>query len=271
MDGSGNMAQQVSRQYFGKYRGFVVDNADPEQLGRLRLRVPSVLGEVQTDWALPCLPYGGLPDQGLFTVPDAGAQVWVEFEQGVLSSPIWVGTFWQQQGDIPKEAQSTPPTARVLKTASGHVLEFEDESGSEEITLHHTKGSTLTLDQDCTVDLRNSNGTLLTLDAAGNTTTLENVSGHRLVMENSKITLTDPRGSSIEMQGPKVTVKGTTITIDGSQVALGGAGGEFLVKGIALMTLFNSHTHIAAAPGAPTSPPVVPLTPAQLSTVVTTK
>ena len=55
-----NLAHKVERRFYGKHRGFVVDNADPEQLGRLKLKVPSVLGaDVVTGWALPCVPYGG--------------------------------------------------------------------------------------------------------------------------------------------------------------------------------------------------------------------
>ena len=68
--------------HFGIYRGIMSDNKDPLKLGRLKLRVPSVLAEEVTGWALPCLPYGGGPQQGLFMVPDNESHVWVEFEEG---------------------------------------------------------------------------------------------------------------------------------------------------------------------------------------------
>jgi hypothetical protein len=42
--------------YFGKYRGVVTDDRDPEQVGRIRARVPDVLGEADTLWATPCVP-----------------------------------------------------------------------------------------------------------------------------------------------------------------------------------------------------------------------
>ncbi len=50
------LARQYQNKYYGKYRGFVADNDDPQQLGRLRVIVPSVLGEAETGWALPSFP-----------------------------------------------------------------------------------------------------------------------------------------------------------------------------------------------------------------------
>lgn len=106
-----NLVQRVERRFYGKYRGFVVDNADSEQLGRLKLQVPSVLGEeVVTGWALPCLPYGGGANQGFLFIPEVGAGVWVEFEEGDLEFPIWVGTFWSKP---PGRASCPNPTASM--------------------------------------------------------------------------------------------------------------------------------------------------------------
>ncbi|MBC8076706.1 MAG: hypothetical protein H7Y32_11580, partial [Chloroflexales bacterium] len=94
-----NLAQKIERRCFGKYRGIVVDNADPEQRGRLKLRVPSLLGsEVVTGWALPCVPFGGAANQGMLFVPERDAGVWVEFEEGDMEFPFWVGTFWSKPG-----------------------------------------------------------------------------------------------------------------------------------------------------------------------------
>lgn len=139
------LAEQVERRYYGKYRGFVVDNADPEKLGRLALTVPSVLGEdVVTGWAVPCVPYGGAADQGFLFIPEIGAGVWVEFEEGDLEFPIWVGTFWSKPGgesELPKplgsDAVQDPPTCKVLKTRGGHTIELEDQEGEEKVTIRH--------------------------------------------------------------------------------------------------------------------------------------
>ena len=94
------VTRELQKKYYGKYRGFVVDDEDPDKRGRLRCG-PSVLGSEETAWALPCVPFGGGAGYGLFAVPPVDSQVWVEFEEGELSQPIWTGTFWQNKGDPP--------------------------------------------------------------------------------------------------------------------------------------------------------------------------
>jgi len=160
-----NLVQKVERRFYGKYRGFVVDNADSEQLGRLKLRVPSVLGgDVVTGWAMPCVPYGGDVNQGFLFIPEVDAGVWVEFEEGDLEFPIWVGTFWSKPGgesELPKpnDADGTeqgsvqdPPTRKIIKTQKGHTIQFEDKDGEEMIVIvqniDESKPNVITMNKD---------------------------------------------------------------------------------------------------------------------------
>src|SRR4051794_36036216 len=93
------LLDKTEHRYFGKYPAFVVDNADPEHRGQLRLQIPSVLGrDIVSGWAMPCAPFGGASGQGFFFIPDKGAGVWAEFVAGLLDYPIWVGTFWSKPG-----------------------------------------------------------------------------------------------------------------------------------------------------------------------------
>lgn len=248
--------QQVQQKYYGKFRGFVTDNADPEQRARIKVRVPSVFGQQETFWALPCLPFGGLADQGLFMVPEVGAQVWVEFEEGNQDRPIWTGVFWQPSEAVPDEAQKESPTTRLLKTPSGHVLQFDDESGAEKFRLAHPQGSELNIDEKGTVALTDANGSKLVMDVDGNSITLEDSNGNQLLMDSSGTKVSDANGNEITMAAGQLTVKGQMITIEGSQVAIGGAGGEPLIKGSSFLTLFATHMHTCTAPGSPTSPPI---------------
>lgn len=248
--------RQTQQKFYGKYRSFVVDNDDPEQRARIRLRIPSVFGQQDTFWALPCLPFGGLAEQGFFMVPEVGAQVWVEFEEGNKDFPIWTGVFWQPSQAVPEEAKKSPPTTRVIKTPAGHVLQFDDESGAEKFRLAHPTGTELNIDEKGTTILNDAGGSKLTLDADANSVTLEDSNGNKLLMDSSGTVIKDSNGNEITMAAGQITVKGQMITIDGSQVAVGGAGGEPLIKGTSFLTLFATHMHTCTAPGAPTSPPI---------------
>ena len=264
------VAQQVQQKTYGKYRGFVADNNDVDHMGRLRLTVPSLLGEQVTGWALPCVPFGGLTDQGWLILPEIDAQVWVEFEEGELSRPIWTGTFWQQPDDIPVEARNAQPYTRLLKTPSGHVLQFDDESGAEKFHLIHPAGAEILIDENGTISLTDAGGATVVLDADAGEIRIEDANGNTLIMNSGGTTVEDASGNKVEMAAAGVTVQGQKIVLSGSQVALAGEGGEPLIKGTSFMTLFNTHTHVSSPTGGPTSPPAVPMTPGQLSLKVTT-
>ncbi len=250
------LAQTLRQQRaYGKYRGFVADNNDPDKLGRIKVTVPAILGQETSDWALPCMPCGGLADQGWFCVPEVGAQVWVEFEGGDLSHPIWVGTFWQRAADVPTEVADQTST-RLYKTAGGHLLLLEDKSGDEHIQLLHSGGASLDIDSNGTVALTDQNGATLTLDAQNNQVTLEDTNGNSLTLTASGTTLEDANGNKLEMAGSGVKVQGAQIVLEGNQVSLGGAGGEPLIKGQSFLTLFATHVHACSVPGSPSSPPI---------------
>jgi uncharacterized protein involved in type VI secretion and phage assembly len=117
-------------QFFGKYRGTVVNNADPLQRGRLLVQVPDVLGLVPSSWAEACVPLAGPtgPAMGVYMVPPNGAGVWVEFEQGDPSHPIWVGCRWGGASDIPPIAHAGVPLAPniVMQTLGQNSLVLSD-------------------------------------------------------------------------------------------------------------------------------------------------
>ena len=59
--------------YWGKYRGLVINNIDPNRMGRLQVACTRVLGANIAAWAMPCVPFAGasLPDrqpEGFFMI-----------------------------------------------------------------------------------------------------------------------------------------------------------------------------------------------------------
>ncbi|MFL6648957.1 MAG: phage baseplate assembly protein V [Sulfurifustaceae bacterium] len=262
------LARQVAERRYGKFRGFVADNDDPEKRARLKLKVPSVLGDEVSDWALPCLPFGGGAAYGWFAVPEKDAQVWVEFEEGDIHRPVWVGTFWQSGDDVPQDAGVSPPTTRLFMTPAGHKLQFDDKEDEEQITLSHPKDASLVIDKDGVVALTDAKGAKLTLDAANEKIVLEDSNGNTLTMSSSGTTIEDANGNKIEMTASGINVKGQQIVVDGTQVMLGGQGGEPVIKGTSFLTLFATHMHPTAM--GPSGPPIPQGEMSSLSTKVMT-
>lgn len=146
------MARYVERaegKYWGKYRGFVQDNNDPEQLGRLKVTVPSLLADAVSGWAWPAVPYAGA-GIGFFFMPQVGDLVWVEFIEGELDHPLWTGCSWGKPGgqsELPEEALQSYPQQQVIKTPSGNVIIINDSSGSESITVRTKEGTEIVIDR----------------------------------------------------------------------------------------------------------------------------
>jgi hypothetical protein len=70
------------------YRATVINNIDPLSQGRVQV---SVLGSPgASGWATPCAPYNSNES---VTVPPVGENVWVMFEDGDPSYPVWLGWF----------------------------------------------------------------------------------------------------------------------------------------------------------------------------------
>ncbi len=139
--GAGAPGPPQTARHFGKYRGTVSDNQDPRQQGRVRVRVPEILGEVDSGWALPCTPYAG--DQtGAYMVPAVGAGIWVEFEAGDVSRPIWVGGWWAS-GQVPTDEGGTGavPDVRIVRSEQGMLLAFHDDN--QTVALSDSKGNNI--------------------------------------------------------------------------------------------------------------------------------
>jgi uncharacterized protein involved in type VI secretion and phage assembly len=137
----GDMLEFMEGCFFGKYRGLVKDNRDPTGRGRLKVIVPAVMGEKEI-WALPCTPYAG-NNMGLYAMPEKDTGVWVEFEAGDPSYPIWVGCFWAD-GQAPKNergAEAAPPL-KIIRSQKGLMVTLDDQQ--QMITLSDKDGNNLT-------------------------------------------------------------------------------------------------------------------------------
>jgi hypothetical protein len=246
------LVERLDNRYFGKYRGYVHDVADPDSRGRLRAVVPRLLGEsTPTGWALPAAPYAG-PDQGFFAVPELGSGVWIEFEEGDLSRPIWTGQWWGSPGaadvgtpdgtarvPMPAGVPETPrhdhppespdPKVRILKSATGHHIVLDDRPEHERIEIHDSRGNRIILSRDG-LDRIMSNERALNKGSRSAQIDADdrlNVSGTQTETVGGAHTRTVGGSASVTVGGDLTETVGTTawtrtIDKDGTNIAVGG-------------------------------------------------
>lgn len=137
-----DLLEQVRGRYWGKYRGTVDRVITDDPPGQIIVKVPSVYGDnVTSPPALPAMPFAG-DSHGLVMLPEQGDGVWIEFEDGNPSHPIWTG-FWFAKGELPGSAG---PKKRALVTKKNLELVFDDDA--EEIKITHPSGAEIKLDSN---------------------------------------------------------------------------------------------------------------------------
>lgn len=162
-----------TNKFFGKYRGTVLQNIDPEQRARIQVAVPDVGGVLPSTWAMPCVPVAGKA-MGTFMVPQVGAGVWIEFEQGDPEYPIWTGGFWGLAAEVPVLALAGNPASpsMVFQTGLQNTLSISDVPGpTGGIMLKSTTGAMIVVND---IGITISNGKGATIVLAGPTVTINN-------------------------------------------------------------------------------------------------
>jgi uncharacterized protein involved in type VI secretion and phage assembly len=165
------------KKYYGKYRGTVINNLDPMQMGRILVIVPDV-SVIPSSWAMPCVPVAGIQN-GMYAVPIIGSGVWVEFEQGDPDYPIWSGCFWGSAAEIPVLARLAPPVIPSI------TLQTPLQNG---LTISDVPGPT---------------GGIM----------IKSTTGAAIIVNDTGIYIQNGKGASIVMVGPSVTINAGAMTI----------------------------------------------------------
>ena len=141
------IVERLRNRYYGKYRGTVTVVADD---GRIKAKVPAVLGDTDTGWCMPCLPYAGA-QAGICFIPEVDAGVWIEFEGGDVSYPIWVGCYWHT-GERPDRVATQ---VKVIRSKGGQEIVLDDKA--HRITIRDCNENHITLNSDG-IEITRKNG-----------------------------------------------------------------------------------------------------------------
>jgi hypothetical protein len=273
--------------YYGIYRAQVIDNADPDNRGRVRLYIPALGHTSDADappdlWALPTGMSSGASDQlthGFQFIPDVEDNVWVMFEDGLAHLPIYF-TGWPSTAKGEERTVDAGPAAKGFFTKTGHRVEMDDETGK---VLIQREGSSTMLSLEPhpggdNVLISNNAGTNIFI--SGTTATIFGSDGSHVSIGDDAISMVNASGTFFSMKEGDLTIgaSGNVVITSGAKISLQGSTDigvgpifEPAVLGTKFQTAWQAHTHVATGPGSPTTPgtTIPPLVPAgQLSTQV---
>jgi len=253
----------------GLYRAVVVRTDDPEERGRIQVRVPTVSGAVNTInvWVKPAIMGAGLK-RGWFWPPDEGDVVYVSFRQGHPGKPeLYFGGFYGRPDDETDVADELGyggnglPERRGLRTRAGHYFVFNDTAGEEAIELVWNQPDDNPDDRATTASAGTQmsmkftkDGMVIFTDKAAQKVTLDGA--------NKKVVVEDANGNVLTLDSNGVTVKSDAIMLSDQADTEAMRFSDWQRWALA-------HTHPTGT--GPSGPPIQPIPSTVASTVVKLK
>lgn len=131
---------------YGVVVGIVTNNKDPDALGRVKVKIPRISGEDESNWARVISFMAG-KERGAFYLPEVEDEVLVAFEHGNINIPYVIGSLWNGKDTPPLTNDDGKNNFRIIKSRSGHIIRFDDTDGSEKIEIvDKTEKNTIVID-----------------------------------------------------------------------------------------------------------------------------
>ncbi len=199
-----------SQNKHGVVVGIVTNNSDPDGLGRVKVKLPTMPGNEESHWARLVTPMAG-DGRGIEFIPEVNDEVLVAFEHDDSHRPFVLGALWNGK-DKPPEPSDTLLSStgkvekRIIRSRSGHTIILDDTDGKEKISI---------------VDKTGKNS--IEIDSANNLVAIK-AQGDILLEASGNVKI---KGSDVELEASgKVKTKGMDVQLEASASATlkGGSG-----------------------------------------------
>jgi len=181
----------------GVISGVVTNNQDPDGLGRIKVKLPRISGEDESNWARVISFMAG-KDRGAFYLPEVDDEVLVAFEYGDINRPYVIGSLWNGVDTPPADNGDGENNIRVIKSRSGHVVRLDDTDGAEKIEI---------------IDKSEKN--LITIETSENKITISSGQDIDILAPNGKV-LIDADEFEIKSAGDSKIESGANLDVNAS-------------------------------------------------------
>ena len=282
-----------------RWLGEVVNNEDTDILGRIKVKVFGKFDLLEDDtlpWAYPShqISAGSITGSGSYSIPKVGSIVNVYFDNGNIYSPIY--TYQQTinedlKTEIGEDIQDFHSIIYDTELEGG--LKIFYSQNEEKGLILNLKDTIINIRNDNEIKITNPNEDSISLKNDGTleitTSTSITINTQQILIESGEKIEINTDEAIVNMNTGEVNaneltvnsnettvnsnttiVNGNTVDVNAASINLGEGAAEALVKGNTFLTYFNTHMHVGNL-GAPSGPPIAPMTPAQLSTISKTK
>lgn len=259
---------------FGVVVGLVHDVNDPTGQGRIRVRFPWLPDNTDSGWAPIVRPMAG-KERGYYFMPEVGDEALLAFEHGDFNHPFVIG-FLHNGVDVPPD-KGIDVHVRRFKSVLGHLLQFDDRPGKEQVFLRTEGGYRLSLDQMAgriristaggqeiilhdtpkRIELKTAGGTSVTLDDTPSKVEVKTMTGVTLVVSDTGVAVTsaaapvrvDAVNATLNVAG-SCTINGATVTVNAAAITVNSGVTSFsgVVQCATLIT--NAVVSASYTPGA---------------------
>ncbi len=190
--------------------GIVTNNLDPDGLGRVKVKFPTLPGNEESNWARLATPMAG-SGRGFEFIPEVNDEVVVAFEHGDFQRPFILGSLWNGTDKPPEQSDQVVNSTgkvekRIIRSRSGHTITLDDTEGSGKISIVDETG-------------KNS----IEIDSASNSVSIK-TQGDIQLEASGKVTI---KGNDIEIEASNAAkIKGMNLDLEATaQAKLKGGSG----------------------------------------------
>lgn len=213
-----------ARRINGVVVGVVSNNEDPEGLARVKVTLPWLGSETETDWVkVATFMAGG--GRGGFFLPEVGDEVLVSFEHGDIDYPYVLGALWNTEDPPPETNADGKNNVRKIRSRSGHEFVFvdDDEGGQEKVEVLTNAGHKVVLDDKRgqeKIKIEDKTGSnSITIDSVQNSITIESAASLKINAQTIEIeagaTMDIKAGATLNIEANAIlNIKGALVKIN---------------------------------------------------------
>jgi uncharacterized protein involved in type VI secretion and phage assembly len=189
--------------------GVVVQNKDPDNLGRVKIRYPWHEKPDESHWARIAVPMAGA-NRGTWFLPEVGDEVLVCCDKERIEVPYVLGSLWNGRDTPPHNNSDGRNDLRLIRSRSGHEIVFDDGAQGR-IEIHLANDTrTVRLDPDG-IEIKDSSGNKIAI--VSNSGEISIKSNVRLSIESASVDIKANASMTLQATGT-LTIKGALVMIN---------------------------------------------------------